>query len=282
MHGKINAIIPIILAGGEGKRLAPLSSAQRPKQFLDLIEDNKSMLQTTLGRFNNPSFKAPLIVTNKQYQPLIEAITSAPELQDTSVLYEKTAAGTALAITLSLLYVNRQEQGAYALICPSDHYISDTSAFQKTILMARNAAKPITLFGVKPTSPFTGYGYIGVKDGAVFVFTEKPNLSAAQEYLSSGKYFWNSGIFLMKSDDTLALIEQHCPRIYAAAQSLWTSAEQSVNRIDINDANGLESISIDKALLEKLESVHMMRLNCEWADLGTWETLNTYKKEHSS
>ncbi len=282
MHGKINSILPVILAGGEGKRLAPLSSAQRPKQFLDLIEDNQSMLQTTLGRFKNPVFKPPLIVTNKQYQPLIETITAAPELQNTCVLYEKTAAGTALAITLSLLYVNEVERGAYALICPSDHYISDTLAFQKTVLMARNDNNPITLFGVKPTSPFTGYGYIGVKDGAVFDFTEKPDLDIAQSYLDSGEYFWNSGIFLMKSDDALELIKDHCPRIYAAAQSLWTSAEQSLNRIDINAAENLESISIDKALLENLESVHMMRLNCEWADLGTWETLNTYKKEHSS
>jgi mannose-1-phosphate guanylyltransferase / mannose-6-phosphate isomerase len=264
----------IILAGGSGRRLWPLSTQALPKQFLDL-EGGATLLQKTAQRLL-PSFKIEefLIVTSAEYAPLVQKqLKEVKEGLEKQILIEPSSRNSAPALALALLHL-QDKQGMSSsecvLVASSDHSLSDESAF----LSSLKAAEPLAqkgfhlLFGVEPTKPETRFGYIKTKRGIgaslVLEFVEKPDLAIAQQFIQSGDYLWNAGIFVFQSGAFFSDLARTCPDIASHCSTFDKLQEAFV---------ALPSLSIDKALLEKTQNALVLPLAGKWADLGSWENL---------
>jgi mannose-1-phosphate guanylyltransferase len=272
------AIVPVILSGGGGTRLWPLSTPQKPKQFLALTGD-RTMFQLTLDRVNNAdNFAAPIIVANAAHADLVEAQC---DNDNAIILLEPCARNTAPAIALAALAAS--DPKAVLLVMPSDHGITDVAAFHA----ATQAALPLVeagwmvTYGIAPTAPETGYGYIqmgealsgGVQQVARFV--EKPDLAHAKAMLAQGNHSWNGGIFLFRADIYLGALAVHAPDMLAAAQKAMSAAKHQGNRI-APDAEAFAACppnSIDYAVMEKAERVAVVPVNMGWSDVGSWDAL---------
>lgn len=276
-------ITPVILSGGGGTRLWPLSTPERPKQFLALTGD-RTMFQLTLDRVNDTqNFAAPIIVANAAHADLVEEQCAN---DNAIILLEPCARNTAPAIALAAIAVS--DPKAVLLVMPSDHVITDIAAFHA----ATQAALPLVeagwmvTYGIAPTGPETGYGYIQMGDAlsgglqAVARFVEKPDTARAEAMLAQGNYSWNGGIFLLRADTYLDALSVHAPDMLAAAQSAMASADRNGNRITPNEAAfaTCPSDSIDYAVMEKAAKetggrVAVVPVNMGWSDVGSWDAL---------
>jgi mannose-1-phosphate guanylyltransferase len=267
-------LVPIILSGGAGTRLWPVSREALPKPFMRL-PDGRSLLRRTVERAAAIADSAPAwIVTNREYYFLSrDELAPATTRGATQFLLEPVGRNTAPAIALASLAVAAQHgDDALLLVLPADHVIADEAAFRTAVEAARQVAAQgwLVTFGVKVERPATGYGYIKLGTAlspdahAVERFVEKPNAERAQEYMASGQYCWNSGMFLFRAGDMLAAFETHKPELLRAARACWESSlDKRVGPDAIELQRGsfavLESISIDYAIFEHAERVAVER-----------------------
>lgn len=273
-----------IMAGGIGSRFWPASREERPKQFLDILGVGKSLIRLTFERFLRlcPADHI-FIVTNKQYAGLVKE--HLPELTDNQILTEPSRNNTAPCVAYTAFKLQALDPDANLVIAPSDHIILKEEAFVDTLKkgLAFTAAQDALLtLGITPTRPDTGYGYIEVGGGKpesgiqkVAAFKEKPDRTTAEQYLASGHYYWNAGIFVWRVHSLLNAFEQHATEIHrilaAGAPYYNTGGEQDF----IDKAYPTTpSISVDYAIMEKAENVYTIPSDFGWSDLGTWASLH--------
>ncbi len=273
-------MIPVVLSGGVGSRLWPLSRGMYPKQLLNLVDPEASMLQQTLGRLNGlPEVSAPVIVCNEEHRFMVGEQLLSQSIKDATILLEPEGRNTAPAIALAAFHADPDE---VMVVMPADHAIEDIASFQAAINIANNLAKQgdLVTFGVVPTSPETGYGYIkagaGVDGGyCVAEFKEKPAADVAQQYLEDGGYYWNGGIFAFTASTYLTELEKFAPEVYLACQQAMKSAAADLDflRVDKEAFANSPSISIDYAVMENTAKAKVVPLNAGWNDVGSWSAL---------
>ncbi|REG78356.1 mannose-1-phosphate guanylyltransferase/mannose-6-phosphate isomerase [Marinomonas pollencensis] len=275
-------IIPVILSGGSGSRLWPVSREYYAKQCLPLVDANFSLLQNTVLRTESFAFSSPIVVCNESHRFLI-----AQQLQDigvvqASILLEPEGRNTAPAIALAAL--EAQHKGlddALLLVLPADHVIRDVSAFEKAIQQASDltASNGLVTFGVQPTRAETGYGYIrSGADFAVAEFVEKPDETTAQSYLDSGDYLWNSGMFLFKAKAYLSELATYRRDISEAVKVAYQGRSEDMDfvRIDAAAFAACPEMSIDYAVMEPTKNAKVVPYAGDWSDIGTWDALYDY------
>ncbi|MGN6389632.1 MAG: mannose-1-phosphate guanylyltransferase/mannose-6-phosphate isomerase [Burkholderiaceae bacterium] len=273
-------LIPIILAGGAGTRLWPVSRESRPKPFLRI--GDKTLLTQTYERALAVAGQAtPLIVTNRDYY-FLSKDDLAPQERQPQYLLEPVGRNTAPAIALAAMWALREDASADMLVMPADHFIKDTAAFRTAVESASAAAGEgfLTLFGVSPTGPETGFGYIetGAAIGSharkATRFIEKPDAVTAARYLEAGNYVWNSGMFCFKAEAILEAFACYCPDLLASARQVWNDARAEGDKILLPAAfAALESISIDYALMEKAKNIAVVKGAFDWTDVGAWNAV---------
>lgn len=278
----MTSIVPVILSGGSGTRLWPMSRPERPKQLLALTA-SETMLQLTAKRTAGEAFAAPIVVGNAAHADEIEAQLAAAGVAPSALILEPIGRNTAPAIALAALAVS--DPAASLLVMPSDHVIADVVAFHAAI----HAALPLVeqgwlaTFGIAPDAPETGYGWIAVGDALapgvhrVGQFVEKPPVAEAQRMLDDGGYAWNGGIFLFRADAYLAALKAHAPEILRDCTIAMEQARREGARIlpDAAAFAACPSDSIDYAVMEKAEQVAVAPVAMGWSDLGSWDALHT-------
>jgi len=270
-------IVPVILSGGAGTRLWPLSTPDQPKQF-HALSGTETMLRLTAARVADRSrFAAPIVVASAAHADAVEA-----QLDDIGALMlEPLGRNTAPAVALAALSAQPDD---LLLVMPSDHVIADPDAFQAAIDRAAGAAAQgwLMTFGIAPDRPETGYGYIkrgaALGDGAFAVdrFVEKPDAATATAYLAAGGHDWNGGIFLFRAADLLAGLEAHAPDILAATRQALAAGQNEGRRItpDPTLFAAVRAQSVDHALMEKHDRVGVVPVAMGWSDLGSWDALH--------
>ncbi len=277
----MSEIVPVILCGGVGSRLWPLSRKSLPKQFAPLI-GAQSLFEAAVTRVDCDEFSDPIVVTSHDHRFLAEK-----QMRDRgcagTILLEPVGKNTAPAVFAAAHYVSRQKGDALLLVMPSDHHIPDQDAFRRMVLAGRAAAEAgaIVTFGVAPSRPETGYGYIELGQscaGAAFTvkkFHEKPDLATAQTMLDAGHYAWNAGIFLFRATAMLALAKNLVPEMLAAVQEAIDAARDDNNFWHIDDAAWaqINGQSVDYAILEKTAKIACVKFSGRWSDLGDWNSV---------
>ena len=269
-------MVNVILCGGSGSRLWPLSRNLMPKQFLNLFE-NKTLFQLTLDRNSQVCGSCMVISNIEQYfialDNLEELSNSKFKIENTQFLLEEMGKNTAPAIAFAALNSKPEE---ILFVTPSDHLIKDIEAYKKSVKEAQEFAKEgyLVTFGIEPAEPHTGYGYIEADGNSVVNFHEKPSLETAKKYLESGNFFWNSGIFMFRADSYLNELKKHNPKLYEAVlQSFKKQQKVSHNQIRLKDMEKLEDISIDYAVMEKSDKIKMVKSGFDWNDVGSFDSL---------
>ncbi len=275
-------MIPVILSGGSGTRLWPLSRSPYPKQFLPLVTEN-TMLQETLLRLDGlGNIDNPIVVCNEDHRFMVAEQLRELGVTPQSILLEPVGRNTAPAVAMAALSADSPD--ALLLVLAADHVISDVASFQLSILKAVQLADSgaLVTFGIVPTGPETGYGYIqrGDADAAgesysVAAFVEKPDLSTATAYIDSGDYYWNSGMFVFRASRYLEELERHNPAMLAACQKAHQNALVSPDftRLGKEAFAACPADSIDYAVMEKTDSAVVVPLNAGWNDVGSWSAL---------
>jgi len=277
-------IIPVILSGGSGTRLWPLSRKQHPKQYLSLAGNN-TMLQETILRLSGlDNLADPIIVCNADHRFLVAEQCQQIDIKNPVILLEPVGKNTAPAIAAAALQSLKQTDDAVLLVLSADHVIQDVEAFHQAINVASSQAQEgkLATFGIVPTDANTGYGYIksskGTIDGTYKVeeFVEKPDLETAQSYLEKGNYLWNSGMFMFKAAVLIKELTTHSPEIIVSVNNAVNNAEQDLDfiRLDKQAFESSPSDSIDYALMEKSDNVVVVPLDARWNDIGTWSALH--------
>ncbi|MFC6211126.1 MULTISPECIES: mannose-1-phosphate guanylyltransferase/mannose-6-phosphate isomerase [Rahnella] len=276
-----NTILPVIMAGGAGTRLWPLSRTQFPKQFLSLTSED-TLFQDTLLRVSSKSYKDPIIVCNEEHRFLVAEQLRKKSLCHCGIILEPSGKNTAPAIALAALHAMHSDPDSILLVLAADHYIEDVDVFNETVgraLSLVDSGKMVT-FGIFPTAPETGYGYIksGVAIDSAFSvesFVEKPGREQAKLYLSHGGYFWNSGIFLFKASKYIEELDKYCPEVLAACSLALKNSRQDLDfiRVDSNSFDDSPNISIDYAVMERTKDAVVMPLGVNWNDVGSWSAL---------
>ncbi|WP_417529242.1 mannose-1-phosphate guanylyltransferase/mannose-6-phosphate isomerase [Marinomonas shanghaiensis] len=275
-------IIPVILSGGVGSRLWPLSREHFPKQCLPLTDTEFSLLQKTVQRTNALDVGAPIVVCNEDHRFLIAQQLQMLGVAKSSIVLEPLGRNTAPAIALAALEAQyKQLDDALLLVLPADHVIRDDKAFETAIKQAAELAKEHTLvtFGVQPTRPEIGYGYIRAgKDFSVVEFVEKPNLETAQAYLDSGEYLWNSGMFLFSAKAYLDELALHRADIFQAVSQAYAQRSDDLDfvRIDAELFSRCPEESIDFAVMEPTKKAKVVPYVGDWSDIGAWDALYDY------
>ncbi len=283
-------IIPVLLAGGSGTRLWPLSRKLYPKQFMRLT-GNHTLLQSTLLRLSAlEDVGAPIILCNEEHRFIVAEQLRKINVQPQEIILEPVGRNTAPALAIAALKALSIEEDALLLALPSDHHIEDTQGFIHTVIQgARYALEDkLVTFGIVPTEPETGYGYIQKGDTLVpenvgkgpgvwhiDQFVEKPDLDTAKTYLASGDYCWNSGMFIFKAGFMLDELKAHSPRMVDACRKALESGQSDLDFFRLDEAafRACPSDSIDYALMEKTTEGVMVALESGWSDLGSWEAL---------
>ena len=272
----------VIMAGGIGSRFWPMSTPEKPKQFIDVLGIGKTLLQLTVDRFSGICpLKNVWVVTSAKYQKLVQE--QLPEIPESNILLEPCMRNTAPCIAYVAWKIKQKDADANLVISPADHLVMDVPEFKRVIQKGLDFVAEtdrILTLGMLPTRPETGYGYIKTK--AVFEdeifevegFKEKPNLQTAQSYLNEGGYFWNAGIFLWNVKTIEQAFRKEQPEIVAIfddlEQAFYTSKEQQ--KIDEKFPE-CPNISIDYAIMEKAKNIYVFPANFGWSDLGTWGSL---------
>lgn len=272
----------ILMAGGVGSRFWPVSRADFPKQFHDMLGSGESLLQTTFNRLEK-SVPAEniFILTNANYASLV--MEQLPQIENRQIVLEPAMRNTAPCILLAGLKIEKENPNAQILVAPSDHWIEDEEAFTRDILAAFDAVQRqeiLMTLGIKPTFPNTGYGYIKAEQfdkspvKRVERFTEKPDFTTAKSFLAEGNYFWNAGIFIWSAKAIVKAFEKHQPQMFSLFKS-GDAAFNSTEEAEFLDQHyaKAENISIDYAILEKASNVYVLEAGFDWSDLGTWGAL---------
>lgn len=275
-------ITPVILSGGGGTRLWPMSTPETPKQFLALTA-KQTMFQLTVQRvIDRTRFNAPVIVANAAHAGIVETQLAEVGITDATIVLEPCARNTAPAIALAALALD--DPRSPMLVMPSDHVILDPAAFDA----ATDALLPLVedgwlaTYGISPTGPETGYGYIQIHAEhapgvhAARRFVEKPDAESAAKMIASGDHVWNGGIFLFRADIYLGVLSVHAPEMLAAAQAAMSNADRKAGRIypDPDAFAACPSDSIDYAVMEKAERVAVAPVSMGWSDVGSWDSLH--------
>jgi len=273
-------VTPVILSGGVGSRLWPLSRGMYPKQLLNLVDSDLSMLQQTVTRLDGMlDLAPPIIVCNEEHRFMVGEQLHKLALNEATILLEPQGRNTAPAIALAALQVDPNEM---LVVMPADHVIADSKAFQSAVADAMALARDGSLvtFGIVPKSPETGYGYI--KAGAaqsngylVEEFKEKPNKQTARQYIESGDYYWNGGIFIFTADSYLDELKKLSPSVYRACVAAVGAATPDLDflRVDAAAFSECPSISVDYAVMENTDRAKVVPLDVGWSDVGSWSAL---------
>lgn len=286
-------IIPVILAGGSGTRLWPLSRKHYPKQLLKLFGD-KTMLQQTLLRLQGvPNLAPPIVVCNEEHRFMVAEQLHEIGQQKSSIILEPIARNTAPALALAAIHAQALYDNPILLVLSADHMIREVAVFQSALADAIEAAGLgyLATFGVQPTRPETGYGYIktaSVSDADIFSpvtqFVEKPDLVTAERYLAEGCYYWNSGMFVFQTQVFLQELQSQSPEVVIAAEQakIWAVQDLDFIRVDKESFAQAPNISIDYALMEKSKNVVCVPLDAGWSDVGDWKSFWDLSDKDSS
>lgn len=278
-------LIPVILSGGSGTRLWPLSRELYPKQLLPLVGKG-TMLQETLARLSGATdLSPPIVVCNESHRFLVAEQLQQIQAKNSSILLEPVGRNTAPAVAIAALAaeMSSQSKNAVLLVLPADHVIRDAKAFRAAVDEGRKAAQAgkLVTFGVVARSPETGYGYIRRGEGAgpaypVAEFVEKPNLPTAKEYVASGKYFWNSGMFMFHARTFLDELRALAPAMYECSVKAFNAAKRDLDftRLPAQEFAAIPSDSIDYAVMEKTKHAVVVPLDAGWSDVGSWSALH--------
>jgi mannose-1-phosphate guanylyltransferase/mannose-6-phosphate isomerase len=276
-------IIPVILSGGTGSRLWPLSRELYPKQLLPLVTSQTMLQNTVLRTAGIPEMMDPVLVCNDEHRFMIAEQMQQLKITPAAIILEPVGRNTAPAAAVAALHALTMAEDPLLLILPADHVIADVAAFHRAIEMVTPAAAAgkLTTFGVCPTAPETGYGYIKAKntngDSVLDVdgFVEKPDMDTAKRYVASGDYFWNSGMFMFSARRYLAELEKFSPDILSSCRDVYANAVVDTDfiRLEKNRFAACPSDSIDYAVMEKTSDAVVCPLNAGWCDVGSWSAL---------
>ncbi len=276
-------IVPVVLSGGSGTRLWPISTEGRPKQFLELLGP-QTLFQLTLQRCSNTDlFAPPVIVGSEAHRQLLQDQIEEIGSEAAAVILEPCARNTAPAIALAALAC--EDPQSLLLVMPSDHIIANVDIFLDAVMQSTAMAKArwLVTFGIQPTGPETGYGYLqrgeeifgSSESFAAKRFVEKPNSENAEKMLSDGGYFWNAGIFLFRADSYLSALGTYAPEMLAAARMAMEKSERIGSEIlpDAESFAAAPSDSIDYAIMERAKKVALTPIDPGWSDVGSWDSL---------
>lgn len=277
----------LIMAGGKGSRFWPLSTEDKPKQFLKLIGD-KTMIQMTIDRvLPIIPMDRIYICTGERYVDLIKE--QVPNLPVENIIIEPEGRNTAPCITLSSLVIKRKYKDATMVVLPSDHLIENEDRFRNIIIEAEQYLnvnnKGIVTLGMNPTRPETGYGYIKYDNNInmevlkVDRFVEKPDKETAEKYLKEGNYLWNGGMFLWKVNTILSEVKKYIPNTYEVLNEIEYVSDENLQELINNRYSKTDEISIDYAVLEKSNDVYVIKSDIGWDDIGTWLAMERYREK---
>lgn len=281
----------LIMAGGKGTRFWPLSTEEKPKQFLNLIGE-ETMIQMTVNRITPIiPIERVFVCTGEMYVDLVKE--QLPELPEQNIIIEPEGRNTAPCIALSAFIIKKYYKDANMIVLPSDHLISDEDEFRNVIKNADEFVKEnkeaIITLGMEPSRPETGYGYIRYGNDEkeinnhkvikVDAFVEKPNKEKAEAYIKEGNYLWNGGMFLWSADNILNQIEKYSNDTYKALKDIETVANEEIQELINNNYHKTEAISIDYAVMEKSDSIYVVPSRFGWDDVGSWEALDRYREK---
>lgn len=280
----------LIMAGGKGTRFWPLSTEEKPKQFLNLIGD-KTMIQMTVDRIKPIiPIERIFICTGEKYVSLVRE--QLPEINERNIIVEPEGRNTTPCIALSAMVIERYYKNANMVVLPSDHLIEDEEEFRNTLLSADNFVnendKAIVTLGMNPTRAETGYGYIKygyniLKSNdfrviKVDAFVEKPDKKTAKRYLRDGNYLWNGGMFIWSINNIINQIKLYSKDTYESLHLIKEVKEESLQSLINENYHKTEAISIDYAVLEKSKDVYVIPSNFGWDDVGSWEAIERYRE----
>jgi len=274
-------MIPVIMSGGSGTRLWPLSRKNKPKQFLSLFGDH-SLFQNTLTRLSGvAAMAAPIIVCNEDHRFMVAEQLQTIDMVESDILLEPCAKNTAPAIALAALQALKRGDDPLILVLAADHLIQDVAVFHSAIEQAKKQAESgqLVTFGIVPTVAHTGYGYIQAETqgsaSAVAVFVEKPDAETAQHYLDSGQYYWNSGMFMFKASMIIAELERYSPEIVVSCRAALSASVTDLDFIRVDQAafEACPADSLDYAVMEKTDKAVVIPLDAGWSDVGSWSSL---------
>lgn len=275
-------LVPVVLCGGSGTRLWPLSRESYPKQFLRL-NGERSLLQQTLQRCEGLSDAAPLLLTGEATRFIVADQLDELGLANATLMLEPLQRGTAPAIACAALQLIRVHGDAQMLVLPSDHVVGDADAFRRAVRTAGNAAREgwLMTFGVQPTAPETGYGYLRagteIADGTfrIDAFLEKPDRQTAQRLIDNGHCYWNGGMFVFQCSRLIEELEQHAPVVMEACRAAidGSTVDGRFVRLDPDNYARNPDISIDYALMERTSNAAMVALDAGWSDIGSWASV---------
>jgi len=277
---------PVLLCGGSGTRLWPLSRKSFPKQFARFAGDH-SLFQASALRMASPGFAAPVVINGSDYRFIVTEQLAAAEIAPAAILIEPEARNTAPAICAAAVALHDRAPGALMLVAPSNLVIPDAEAFRATVVAAAPTAAEgrIVTFGIRPDRPETGYGWLelgvaadateGTDAQPLKGFVEKPDSVTAQDMLEGGHHLWNAGIFLFSTDAILAAFEAHAPEMLASVRAAWDERKLDLGFTRLASAPwaALQDLSINYAAMEKADNLSVMPYGGAWSDLGGWDAV---------
>jgi mannose-1-phosphate guanylyltransferase/mannose-6-phosphate isomerase len=276
---------PVVLCGGSGSRLWPMSRRLLPKQFLPLVTENTLLQDTVLRLKAIGDAEAPIVISNNEHRFLVAEQLNELGVKPAVQILEPMGRNTAPAVAVAALHVRKEHGDGLLLVLASDHAVVDTAAFATAVKAAAAAATRghIATFGIKPTHPATGYGYIERGDPLdaashtyrIARFVEKPDAKRAAEYLASGRFYWNSGMFVFRASQLLGELERLRPDILAAAEKALAAATRDLDflRLDAKTFEACPAESIDYAVMEKVANGAVVAADMGWSDVGSWSAL---------